>query len=156
MHTRHCGPHAAFEYLAHIASILQILETVHVSHAYTSGPPKRVRVTFPPPYMQYRDRVGMLECMVEFQRKRLPTLVYIYVEVGHGVCGYNTYSMSRTCICRCVVFVLHSSLAHVWQPCRCMMCGARASFYNRMAAPTVRMLGVCVCACVWPSVVGVQ
>ena len=87
---RNCGPHAAYGYLAHLASILQILETVHLPRAYIPGPPKRVRVTFPPPYMQYSDRVSMLACMVEFQRKRLPKLVYM--ETGHGVCGYNIYS----------------------------------------------------------------
>ena len=91
-------------------------------------PPKRVRVTFPPPYMQYRDSVSMLECMVKLQRKRLHKRMYIYMEVGHGVCGYNTCSMSRTCTCVCVVFVLHLSPAHAWRPCRCMVCGTRASF----------------------------
>jgi hypothetical protein len=48
-------------------------------------------------YMQYRDRVSMLECMVESQRNRLHKLVYIYMEVGHGVCRYNTYIMSHIC-----------------------------------------------------------
>ena len=79
-------------------------------------------------YMQYRDSVSMLECMVASQRNRLHKLVYIYMEVGHGVCGYNTYIMSHTCTWMCVVFVLHSSPAHVWRSCPCMVGGARVSF----------------------------
>ena len=34
--------------------------------------------------------VRMLEYMVEFQMNRLPKLVYVYMEVGHGVGGYKT------------------------------------------------------------------